>query len=55
MKKILLCLGMMLLLIHPQNVSAEDLILTPNASASILIEAESRQIIYEYHSEVNTL
>lgn len=51
MKKILLCLGVMLLVIHPKSVLGEDLILTPNASASILIEAESRQIIYEYHSE----
>lgn len=44
-KKIILCLFCVFTLISP--VKAEDLKLTPNAGASILIEANSREILYK--------
>lgn len=44
-KKILLCLICALCLVIP--VKAEELKLTPNAGASILIEANSREVLYK--------
>lgn len=47
-KKILVCLCVMLCL-FPNTVKAEELKLAPNASASILMEAATKQVLYSSH------
>ncbi len=47
MKKIMLCLMLVLPLCFPLNVKAEGLKLTPNAKASILIEANTKEVLYQ--------
>ncbi len=46
LKKICVCLCVVMLIIFPINVSAEGLKLAPNASSSILIEASTKQVLY---------
>ena len=46
LKKICVCLYVVMLIIFPINVSAEGLKLAPNASSSILIEASTKQVLY---------
>lgn len=45
-KKLLICLFVMLLCMAPQVVYAEDLNLAPNASSSLLMEASTKQVLY---------
>lgn len=45
-KKYLICLCVFILCMQIVPVHAEDLKLTPNASASLLMEASSRQVLY---------
>ncbi len=46
LKKICVCLCVVMLIVFPINVSAEGLKLAPNASSSILIEASTKQVLY---------
>lgn len=46
-RKIMICLIIIIGLCRPFDVKAEELKLTPNAGASILIEANSREILYK--------
>lgn len=46
-RKIMICLIIILSLCSPFDVKAEELKLTPNAEASILIEANSREVLYK--------
>lgn len=45
-KKILICLFVMLLCVVPKTVYAEDLNLAPNAASSLLMEASTKQVLY---------
>ena len=48
-KKILICLFVMLLCMFPKVVYAEDLKLAPNAASSVLMEASTKQVLYSSH------
>ena len=51
LKKLCMTLCVIMLMIFPMNVYAEELKLAPNASSSILMEASSRQVLYGTNEE----
>lgn len=45
-KKLIICLFVMLLCVSPLRVHAEELKLAPNAASSLLMEASTKQVLY---------
>ena len=50
-KKCLICLCVFVLCLQITPVHGEELKLAPNASASLLMEASSRQVLYSNHEK----